>query len=228
VIRVDETCVVWWAGPTDYSPALDRLLSTVEVGRAARLRRHEDRVRQVLGATMLRLAAAQATGTPPEAVTVDRTCPTCSEPHGRPGLPGTGLHASITHSGDLVGLALTRVAPVGLDVERLSDVDIEGLGRTVLHESERVVPLDRGGFFTYWTRKEAVIKATGDGLRAPLVEVRVTGPGEPPAVLAYPNRAELPAVLVDLHPGEGYRAALAVLTADPVRVDERSGALLLQ
>lgn len=225
---MDESCVVWWAGPADYSPALDRLLSTVEVGRAARLRRPEDRVRQVLGATMLRLATAQVTGAAPEAVTVDRSCPTCAEPHGRPGLPGTGLHASITHSGDLVGLALTRVAPVGLDVERISDVDIEGLGRTVLHGSERSAPLDHHAFFTYWTRKEAVVKATGDGLRAALAEVRVSGPAEPPAVLAYPGRAELPAVLVDLHPGEGYRAALAVLTDAPVRVDERSGGLLLQ
>jgi 4'-phosphopantetheinyl transferase len=228
VARVEETCVVWWAGPADYSPGLDRLLSTVEVGRAARLRRPEDRVRQVLGATMLRLAVARATGTSPEAVTVDRTCPTCSEPHGRPGLPGTGLHASITHSGDLVGLALTRVAPVGLDVERVSDVDVDSLGRTVLHESERAAPLDHDGFFAYWTRKEAVVKATGDGLRAALAEVRVTGPAEPPAVVAYPGRAQLPAVLVDLHPGEGYRAALAVLTDGRVQVDERSGGLLLQ
>ena len=225
---MDESCVVWWAGPTDYSPGLDRLLSTVEVARAARLRRPEDRIRQILGATMLRLAAAAETGTPPTAVTVDRTCPTCSEPHGRPGLPGTGLHASITHSGDLVGLALTRTGPVGLDVERVSDVDIAGLGRSVLHADERAAPLDHDGFFAYWTRKEAVVKATGDGLRAALAEVRVSGPAEPPAVLAYPGRGRLPAVLVDLHPGIGYRAALAVLTDGPVRVDERSGALLLQ
>lgn len=225
---MDETCVVWWAGPTDYSPRLDGLLSTVEVARAARLRRPEDRIRQILGATMLRFAAAAATGAKPEEVGVDRTCPTCPEPHGRPTLPGTGLHASITHSGDLVGLALTTTGPVGLDVERVSDVDIAGLSRTVLHEEERAAPLDHGAFFTYWTRKEAVVKATGDGLRAALAEVRVSGPAEPPAVRAYPGLAHLPAVLVDLRPGEGYRAALAVLTTDPVRVDERSGALLLR
>jgi 4'-phosphopantetheinyl transferase len=227
VTRVDESCVVWWARASDYSPKLDRLLSTVEVARAARLRRPEDRTRQVLGATMLRLAAAEATGTPPEAVDVDRSCPTCSEPHGRPALPGTGLHASITHSGDRVGLALTKVAPVGLDVETVAEVDVAGLSRTVLHGSEKA-PQDLPEFFTYWTRKEAVVKATGDGLRAALAEVRVTGPAEPPAVLAYPGRAQLPAFLVDLHPGDGYRAALAVLTDGPVRVDERLGALLLQ
>ncbi|GIJ60555.1 4'-phosphopantetheinyl transferase family protein [Virgisporangium aurantiacum] len=219
---------VWWARLEDYSAGLDRLLSTVEVGRAARLRRPEDRVRQVLGATMLRLAVGAATGTPPAAVTVERTCPRCAEPHGRPALPGTGLHASITHSGDLVGLALTTVAPVGLDVERIATVDVAGLGRTVLHETERATPPDLPDFFTYWTRKEAVVKATGDGLAASLAEVRVTGPAEPPGLLAYPGRAQLLAHLTDLHPDGGYRAALAVLTAEPVPVDERSGRLLLQ
>jgi 4'-phosphopantetheinyl transferase len=219
---------VWWARAADYGPALDDLLTPVEVARAARLRRPEDRVRQVLGATMLRLAVSAATGTPPGAVTVDRTCPGCGEPHGRPELPGTGLHASITHSGDLVGLALTTVAPVGLDVERVAEVDVAGLGRTVLHETERATPPDLPAFFTYWTRKEAVVKATGDGLAASLAEVRVTGPAEPPVLLAYPGRHLLPAHLIDLHPDDGYRAALAVLTADPVRVDERSGRLLLQ
>ena len=219
---------VWWARLGDYSAGLDRLLSTVEVDRAARLRRPEDRVRQVLGATMLRLAAGAATGTAPEAVTVDRTCPGCGEPHGRPALPGTGLHASITHSGDLVGLALTTVAPVGLDVERIAEVDVAGLGRTVLHETERATPPALPDFFTYWTRKEAVVKATGDGLAASLAEVRVTGPAEPPGLLAYPGRAHMPAHLADLHPDGGYRAALAVLTDHPVPVDERSGRLLLQ
>ncbi len=219
---------VWWVRLGDYSAGLDRLLSTVEVERAARLRRQEDRVRQVLGATLLRLAVGAATGTPPTAVAVDRTCPRCAEPHGRPALPGAGLHASITHSGDLVGLALTDVAPVGLDVERIAPVDVAGLGRTVLHETERLDPPDLAGFFTYWTRKEAVVKATGDGLGAALSEVRVTGPVEPPALLAYPGRAQLPAHLTDLYPGDGYRAALAVLATDPVRVDERSGRLLLQ
>ncbi|GAA1037768.1 4'-phosphopantetheinyl transferase superfamily protein [Virgisporangium ochraceum] len=220
--RVD----VWWARLADYSPGFDRLLSTVEVTRAARQRRPEDRVRQVLGAIMLRLAVGAETGRPPDEVVVDRTCPGCAQPHGRPMLPGTGLHASITHSADVVGLALTRVAPVGLDVERISEIDVASLSRSVLHGSERAPDLP--SFFTYWTRKESVTKATGDGLRALLTGVRVSGPDEPPAVVAYPDRGRLPAVMVDLHPGEGYAGALTVLTTEPVRVEERLGVLLLQ
>jgi phosphopantetheinyl transferase len=44
-------------------------------------------------------------------------------------LPGTHLHASVTHSGDLVGVALARTAPVGLDVERIAPVDVHRLSR---------------------------------------------------------------------------------------------------
>src|SRR4051812_29214339 len=219
----DGSCLVWWAGVADYRAGHDSLLSGVEIARSTRLRRDEDRVRQKLGALLLRVAAGSVLGVPPERVVVDRTCPRCTAPHGRPMLPGTGLHASITHSGDLVGLALTAVAPVGLDVERISDVDIEGLSRLVLHEDEKAA--DPDAFFTFWTRKEAVVKATGDGLGAPLAQVRVSEPNEPPELLAYPDRAAPPAAhLVDLRPADGYRAALALLSPGRVRLVERRGA----
>jgi 4'-phosphopantetheinyl transferase len=221
-----DSCLVWWATVADYRAGHDHLLSDVEVARAGRLHRAEDRIRQRLGAVLLRLAAGAAIGEPPERVRVERTCPRCSAPHGRPVLPGTGLHASITHSGDLVGLALTGIAPVGLDVERISDVDLDGLAGIVLHPDERAP--DGDAFFTYWTRKEAVVKATGDGLGVPLSEVRVSQPARHPELLAYPGRdGGLPAHLVDLRPADGYRAALAVLTRDPVRVVESPGTELL-
>jgi 4'-phosphopantetheinyl transferase len=221
----DGSCLVWWADVADHRAGHESLLSATEVERAGRLRRAEDRVRQMLGAVLLRLAVSAATGTPPAGVTVDRTCPRCGEPHGRPALPGTGLHASITHSGDLVGLALTRVGPVGLDVERITEVDVDGLARSVLHPDERVA--DLAGFFRYWTRKEAVVKATGDGLGVALPEVRVSAPDEPPALYAYPDRPDLAATMHDLHPAPGYRAAAALLTRPPVPVTELKAAPLL-
>ena len=95
----------------------------------------------------------------------------------------------------------------------------------MLHESERAPDLP--SFFTYWTRKESVTKATGEGLRVVLTGLRVSGPEEPPAVLAYPGRAQLPAAMVDLHPGAGYKGALTVLTTGPVRVEEQPARALL-
>ena len=223
---VDDSCLVWWAAFADYRAGHDRLLSDVEVQRSVRLHRAEDRTRQRLGAVLLRLAAGSVLGETPERVRVERTCPRCSAPHGRPLLPGSGLHASITHSGDVVGLALTRIAPVGLDVERIAAVDLDELAGMVLQPDERAP--DGDAFFTYWTRKEAVVKATGDGLAVPLSRVRVTAPGQRPELLAYPGHdGGLPAHLVDLRPADGYRAALAVLAPGPVPVVESPGTELL-
>lgn len=203
------------------------LLSTVERDRIDRLRRDEDRRSRALAAAVLRLAVSAATGTPPREVVIERTCPTCGQPHWRPTLPGTGLHASISHAGDLVAVALTTAGPVGIDVERITDVDLAGLARLVLHPTEQAAMNGRTDFFRYWSRKEAVVKATGEGLAAGLSAVRISAPDDPPAVLAYPGREAFTAFLADLAPRDGYSAAVAVLVDREVRVVERDGTALI-
>jgi 4'-phosphopantetheinyl transferase len=225
VIEADG-CVVWWAALDSYRDDHRSILTPVEIERADRMRRVEDNRRSILAAALLRLAAAHATNAPPAAeIVVERTCPSCGRPHWRPTLPGTGLHASVSHSGDRVAVALTRVGPVGIDVERIGAVDTEGLSRSVLHPDEAAATTE--DFYVYWTRKEAVVKATGDGIGAGLSKVNVSGPHQPPALLGYPERPDLAAYLADLSPGPGYKAALAVLVDRPVPVDERDAAALL-
>jgi len=99
-----------------------------------------------------------------------------------------------------------------VDVERLDGHrDIEALGRVVLAGSERADARSERDFLRAWTRKEAVTKATGDGLRIPFSEVVVSGPGEPPRVLAWPYPDPPDSLsLIDLDPPPGYLAALAV------------------
>ena len=225
-----DTCTVWWATPDLVLPesaqeALAALLDPDEKARVEQLRRPEDRVRRLLGAAVLRLAAGAATGTPPAAVRIERHCPTCPQPHGRPTLPGTGLHASISHSGDRVAVALTAAGPVGVDVEVVHHVDVALLAPSVLHPAESAADLP--AFFRYWTRKEATVKATGDGITVGLHRLHVSAPGEPPALREYPGRPELTAVLHDLAVDGPYAAALAVLRPAPVRVVERPASDLL-
>jgi len=100
------------------------------------------------------------------------------------------------------------------------------LAPTLLSAAEAAAVGARHDFITYWTRKEAVVKATGDGLAVPLREVLVSAPDAAPRLLAYPART-LTAVLRDLAPRPGYAAALAVLAAEPVAVRERDAAPLL-
>jgi 4'-phosphopantetheinyl transferase len=102
------------------------------------------------------------------------------------------------------------------------------MARHVLSPAERGW-LDRieGGcrtlvFYRCWTRKEAVLKATGDGLRVPMPTLTVSGPGEPPRLIASSRRAGLAGrtALCDLRPGTGYVGAVAVLAGGPVAVRE--------
>jgi 4'-phosphopantetheinyl transferase superfamily len=92
--------------------------------------------------------------------------------------------------------------------------------------SDRVLSL-----LTYWTRKEALLKATGDGLRIPMATITVSGPNEPPALLRWSNASGLgssaSAGLRRLHPGSGYVAALAVLDLPEVQVQELDATELL-
>jgi 4'-phosphopantetheinyl transferase len=214
---VGVACHVWWAVPADLS-GRHHLLSPVERGRLETLMRPVDRERQAGGAALLRLAVAELTGVAAADVVVARSCPDCDRPHGRPTLPDLPLHASISHSADRVVVAVTAAGPIGVDVELVAPLRTEGLAASVLGDGEHSA--GEADFYRYWTRKESVVKATGDGLRAALAKVRVSGPHEPPRLLGYPGPTPLTASMADLDPGPGYLGALTVLHPGPLTVTE--------
>jgi 4'-phosphopantetheinyl transferase len=132
---------------------------------------------------------------------------------------GTDLHASISHSGDRIVVALTGAGPIGVDVERISPIEVDALASDVLAPFEKAS--SARDFFVYWVRKESVVKATGDGIVAGLDRVRVSRPSEPPLLLDYPGRSLSSATMTDLCPGEGYVAAVTVLAPEPIMVTEQ-------
>jgi 4'-phosphopantetheinyl transferase len=210
----DPGCRLWTVR-LDSASALGAAASPHEQERAAQFLRPEDRDRSLIAAGLLRLAVAHVLGTDPADVEVRRDC-RCGRPHGRPTLPGTGWHASVSHAGDLVAVALTDVAEVGVDVEQVRDVDVVGMSRHVLAPDE-AVPEDRAAFFALWTRKEAVVKATGDGIGA-MARVHLVVADGHAEVARYDGRDGLPARLVDLDTTAGYAGALAVLTDGAVEI----------
>ena len=229
-------CQVWWAGPEHARPEHLGLLNSAEVGRHERLQRPADRSRFLAAGVLLRAVVGGHLGCHPAEVPVTRVCRTCEQPHGKPAVPGSGLEVSISHAGDRVVVAVTRVAPVGVDVEQVTRrVDVDSMSRQVLAPAERAalaeLPADGRlrGFFTYWTRKEALLKATGEGLATPMTSVQVSGADEPAALRAYASRPELVGhgTLLDLTAADGYAAALAVLGPLSLPVDIYDGAELL-
>ena len=235
----DGIAVVWWARRQDASPRLAGLLDEAERNRWEAYRREADRDRFLVGCALAKAVIAGHAGRRPQDVHFDRTCRRCGRPHGKPAAGG-GLEHSVTHSGDLVAVAVAR-SPVGVDVEQADGRDRplggagdpERLGRLVLAEGERasLAATDPDGraraFLVAWTRKEAVTKAAGEGLSMPFKDVVVSPAGQPPRLVAWPcPQAPQDVSLFDLDAEPGYVAALAVIgRCDTVRA--RDGSALL-
>jgi 4'-phosphopantetheinyl transferase len=221
-------CDVWWGEAASYAPWHDTLLNPAERERRDRYAFAADRARFAVGAALLRLVASGMLGVAPQQVEVDRRCQACGRPHGKPTIGEGGPHLSVSHSGDWVTVATCRDAPVGVDVEHMARrTDYQTLVPHVLGPDEAPAAVDEAAFLRYWVRKEALVKATGDGLGAGLRQVTVSPPGETARLLAYPGRPGLRAELRDLAGRPGHPAAVAVLTPGPLEVAEHDAAPLL-
>lgn len=144
--------------------------------------------------------------------------------YGKPELGGEferrGLRFNLSHANELGLLAVTLRRPVGVDLEYLrDDLAGEAIARRVFSPAETAswlaLPdaLRTRAFFTCWTRKEALIKAIGEGLSIPLQSFDVTFlPGEPAALTAVRPDAQEAGhwSLLHLEPGPGYVGAAAV------------------
>jgi 4'-phosphopantetheinyl transferase len=170
---------LWWAalsaGDEDFS-RLSSWLAPAEHARAARYGRDDLKRRYVVGRASLRWVLAHALDVAPGDVPIVRG------ERGRPMLEGAhALDFNISHTGGMALIGLTRAGRIGVDVERLErNVNADGLARRVLAPAERatLAPLDESGrrarFLRYWTCKEAMSKATGDGLAAPFRRLEVS------------------------------------------------------
>lgn len=191
------------------------LLSADETERATRYRFEEDRLCYAVAHAALRVLLAGYTGRTATAIRYSEG------EHGKPSLaPEPGSRAvtfNMSHSGDLVLLAFTRTAEIGVDVERFKpDFPVTEIADQFLALVEgaalRNVAPDRQieCFFRIWTRKEAYLKANGDGLYEPLDRFWV--PAVPDLLSApaavEPVRGDAVWWLQDLDPGDGYAGAL--------------------
>ena len=234
------TVDVWWARRHDAADGHIALLDDTERQRWAGYRRDADRERFLAGCALAKMAIADYSGQRPGDVSFDRTCRNCGRPHGKPAIRGGRLELSVAHSGDLVAVAVAA-APVGVDVEQLEgrtrplgrDGDPDALARLTLADTERaalaaVPPPGRArAFLVAWTRKEAVTKATGDGLRAAFRDVIVAADHGRPRLVAWPYPQTPKSVsLHDLDTEAGYVAALAVIGRCEL-VRARDGSALL-
>lgn len=129
-------------------------------------------------------------GLAPDSVRLSRVCAMCgSDTHGRPVVvPWSAAPPPAVSVSRSLGLTVVVVASgssVGIDVEDIGSFADHSVSRVLLHEQERAdLPVELA---TLWVRKEALLKAAGCGLSVDPSLIRVSGPWEPAAVLAWPD-----------------------------------------
>jgi 4'-phosphopantetheinyl transferase len=168
---------------------LAQCLSDAERSRAGRFVFERDRRRFIVGRARLRHLLASRLETRAERVELDYG------PRGKPRLAGrfagSDLRFNLSHCGDVALYAFSRGREIGVDVEEvyeLRDADAVAAGFFSPRENAAYLALDPReqplAFFRCWTRKEAFIKALGDGLHFPLDAFDVSlAPGEPARIL---------------------------------------------
>ncbi len=191
-------------------------LSKEEIARANRFHQSRDRCHYVVGRGCLRWLLGEYLSMAPADVRLNATA------LGKPYLIGdeTGLRFNVAHSDELALFAFARGREVGIDVEReWSDVNWRELAERNFAPEERAALLSaaapsdpRKAFFRCWTRKEAYVKALGQGMQVPLDGFAVTIAAESAALIhtAHDPAQQSRWSLASLSPAAGFAAALAV------------------
>jgi 4'-phosphopantetheinyl transferase len=189
-------------------------LSEDERQRAARFHFPLHRERYIAGRGALRHLLAQYLGQKPADFSF------ALNEHGKPELVGRQLRFNVSHSQHIAMLAFCHTDDIGVDLEfRRDDYDDEKITRLANRffceaESKELATLSgtakQAAFFRCWTRKEALLKATGEGIAGGLATYRLSLlPGQKAQLLAPPEEAGKWS-LCDLQPGESIAGALAV------------------
>jgi 4'-phosphopantetheinyl transferase len=203
--------------PHDYTRGLMQFLARDEAARAEKFYFPRDRARFIVAHGTLRVILARYLSCEPSALRFSYS------PYGKPALAGefvrAGLAFNLAHSAGMALYALTRGQEIGVDVERMRELEYEQVSERFFSPYEVSVlcslpPEERqAAFFRCWTRKEAYLKARGMGLSLPLDMFDVSlAPGEPPALLNIREGRQEPSCwsLYDLSFDPGYAAALAI------------------
>jgi len=194
------------------------LLSMDERRRAGRFHFEEDRRRFIVRQGILRKILGYYLGVEPSRFQF------CYGNNGKPALADTfgkgKVRFNSSHSEGLALYAFTRDREIGVDIEHIGDgFEMEQIAEQFFSTREKAIfralpeSKKKRAFFNCWTRKEAFIKATGDGLSLPLDRFDVSlVPGEPARLLGIDGDSKAASrwLLQDLKPAPGFAAAFAV------------------
>lgn len=192
------------------------LLNQEERTRAGRFRFHQDQNRFVIARGSLRSILTKYLKQPPETICFRYS------PNGKPELNAkelkTPFQFNLSHSHEMGLLAVTQKRSVGVDVERIAPQSIDSIGiaeqffTSVEADLIRSAPakLRNDCFFRVWTRKEAFLKACGDGLSGSLSQFEVSLDNPEILFLKHDAFARGSWSVHEYRPCSGYVAAIAI------------------
>lgn len=198
--------------------ALTEILSVDERARADRFYFERDRIRFIVGRSLLRKILGKYLEIEPSQLEFSYGS------RGKPALTvtlqGSVVHFNLSHSQGLALYAISRDRRVGIDIEYIRPLDkVEQLVKRFFSSRENLefqaLPPNhqQAAFFKGWTCKEAYLKATGEGLAGSLDQIDISlTPGKSPQLMSIngsPESAEGWS-LQQLNPEPGYVAAVAV------------------
>ena len=225
-LSLSSNAVHVWRANLDQSPSQIALfqnnLDDDERSRADRFYFSRDRERFIVARGILRAILGRYSNRAPHSLSFRYST------HGKPALvpesDPDAIRFNLSHSHGKALYAVSRGREIGVDLEFIrGDLEAEQIAERFFSHSEnetlRALPLSlrRYAFFLCWTRKEAYIKARGEGLSLPLDQFDVSlTPGEPAALLSAQSDSDeaLRWSLRNLTPASGYAAALATRGRD--------------
>lgn len=202
--------------------SLLRFLSVDEVTRAERFHFERDQKRFIVARGILRTLLGSYLKKPPGKICFEYNS------HGKPMLvhtPGDdSICFNLSHSGACALYAITLRKNIGIDIESIREnVSVEQVAQQFFSKNE-ISSLEKidiskrpGLFFQYWTRKEAFLKARGEGISFPMerCDVSLINGSVLAPVTVQDNDSEISSLYVqDLLPGNGYAAAIAIEGGD--------------
>ena len=206
--------------PPETSARLYTILAPEERIRCARFYFERDRQRFITSRGVLRELLGRYLQTDPGQISL------VYNEFGKPDLGpefANGLKFNLSHSAGLALIGFAAVSNVGVDLEYIrTQSDYVDIARNFFSASEvnyltNLPPQLRAeAFFNCWTKKEAYLKACGEGLATPLNSFSVpvtTDAAHTPVDLYVPTKDSFPDKhwsLYPLRPAPGYAGALAI------------------
>ncbi|MES1203056.1 MAG: 4'-phosphopantetheinyl transferase superfamily protein [Pseudomonadota bacterium] len=208
-----------WTWRLDADPGSAALLTEPERARALRFVFPVDSARYVAARSGLRRVLGGYRGGAPAAIRL------AEGPHGKPALADEPyLQFNLSHCEDVAFLAVTTAGEVGVDIEALRPFEAGGVERFFSRQEQNILAAApqaerMRAFFQCWTRKEAVLKALGNGLARPLDSFDVDMLScDCPRVLRFADEGEDPAAwrLWHVEPAPGFVGAVAIRAAGSI------------